>query len=41
MLEIYDRVLTRLEARGWDHPLTPVKVPRIEKLWIALRHGLF
>jgi phytoene synthase len=41
MLEIYQRLLERLEARGWDQPRTPVKVPRIEKLWIALRHGLF
>ena len=41
MLEIYERLLRRLEARGWDRPRTPVKVPRIEKLWVALRHGVF
>jgi phytoene synthase len=40
MLEIYERLFKRLEARGWDRPLVPVKVPRIEKLWVALRHGL-
>ena len=41
MLEVYQRLLERLERRGWDRPRTPVKVPRVEKLWIALRHGLF
>ncbi len=41
MLEVYQRLFKRLETRGWDRPRTPVKVPRIEKLWIALRHGLF
>ncbi len=41
MLEVYQRLFQRLEARGWDRPRTPVKVPRLEKLWIALRHGLF
>ncbi len=41
MLEIYQRLFKRLEARGWDRPRTPVKVPRVEKLWVALRHGLF
>jgi phytoene synthase len=41
MLEIYQRLFKRLEARGWDRPRTPVKVPRLEKLWVALRHGLF
>jgi phytoene synthase len=41
MLEVYQRLFRRLEARGWDRPRTPVKVPRVEKLWVALRHGLF
>ena len=41
MLEIYQRLLRRLTARGWDRPEVPVKVPRLEKLWIALRYGLF
>ena len=40
MLEIYERLFKRLEARGWDRPRTPVKVPRLEKLWVVLRHGL-
>jgi len=37
MLEVYERLLGRLAARGWDRPRTPVKLPRLEKLWIALR----
>ncbi len=41
MLEVYERLLDRLAARGWDCPRMPVKLPRLEKLWIALRHGLF
>ena len=40
MLEAYDRILTRLEARGWDRPEVPVRLSRLEKLWIALRHRL-
>ena len=40
MMEVYDRVLRRLEARGWDKPEVPVKVPKLEKLWIAFRHGM-
>ena len=40
MLEAYDRILRRLEARGWDRPGTPVRLSRLEKLWIALRHSL-
>ncbi len=40
MMEVYDRILQRLEARGWDKPEVPVKVPKLEKLWIAFRHGM-
>jgi phytoene synthase len=40
MMEIYDRILQRLEARGWARPAEPVKLPKLEKLWIALRHGM-
>lgn len=40
MMEVYDRVLTRLEARGWDKPEQPVKVSKLAKLWIALRYGI-
>ncbi len=41
MMEVYVRVLERLERRGWSPPREPVRVSRPEKLWIALRHGLF
>ncbi len=41
MIEVYGRILKRLEARGWERFDEPVRVPRVEKLWIALRHGLF
>ncbi len=39
MLEAYERILHRLEARGWDRPEVPVRLSRLEKLWIALRHS--
>ncbi len=41
MLEVYGRLLRRLEDRGWDEPEVPVRVSAVEKAWIALRHGLF
>ena len=40
MMEVYDRILQRLEARGWNKPEVPVKVSKLEKLWIAVRHGM-
>jgi phytoene synthase len=41
MLEAYHRILRRLEARGWERPEIPVRLSRIEKLWIALRYRLY
>ena len=41
MLEAYERILGRLEARGWDRPEVPVRLSRPEKLWIALRYRFF
>lgn len=41
MMAVYRRTLTRLEARGWDRLAQPVRLSRIEKLWIALRYSLF
>ena len=41
MMAVYGRLLRRLEDRGWDKPEVPVRVPALEKAWIALRHGLF
>lgn len=40
MLETYDRLLARLDTRGWDRPAHRVRLSRAEKLWIALRYGL-
>lgn len=40
MLEVYGRLLDRLEARGWQRLQEPVRVPRAQKLWILVRHGL-
>lgn len=41
MLEAYDRILTRLEARGWSTPEVRVSLPGPVKLWVALRYSLF
>lgn len=41
MMEIYRAVLLRLEARGWRRLDKAVAVPRLLKLWIALRYGVF
>lgn len=40
MAAMYEAVLARLERRGWARPDIPIKVPRWQKLWIALRYGL-
>ncbi len=39
MSAVYRATLDRLEVRGWDAPRQPVKVPKLKKLWIALRAG--
>ena len=41
MLESYDRLLRRLETRGWDRPREVVRLAPAEKLWVALRFSLF
>jgi phytoene synthase len=41
MMQVYRMILERLERRGWAAPRRPVRVSRIEKAWIAVRHGLF
>jgi len=33
----YAALLDRLQARGWSHPEVPVRLPKWQKLWIALR----
>lgn len=40
MLEIYSRLLDRIQATGWPHGETRITVPRAEKLWLVLRYGL-
>jgi phytoene synthase len=37
---VYRRVLDGLIARGWKALDRPVRVPKLVKLWLALRHGL-
>lgn len=43
MMRVYRRLLEKLDVRGWLRPDLDrrVKVSRPEKLWIALRHGVF
>ncbi len=36
----YAAVLARLERRGWHDLSRPAKLPKWQKLWIALRYGL-
>ena len=36
---VYRALLDRLERRGWQAPRPEVKVPKLLKLWIALRRG--
>jgi phytoene synthase len=40
MLAVYRRLLTRLQQRGWADMSEEVRLPKAEKLWIALRNGL-
>ncbi len=40
MAAMYAAILARLERRGWERPERRVRVPRWEKLWIALRYGI-
>lgn len=41
MKEVYRRYLDRLVAGQWRHPERRVNLPKAQKIWIALRHGLF
>jgi phytoene synthase len=40
MLAVYWRLLHRLKRRGWGDLNAEVRLPKAEKLWLALRHGL-
>jgi 15-cis-phytoene synthase len=37
----YAAILSRLERRGWSRLAERVSLPAWQKLWLALRHGLF
>lgn len=41
MMHVYRRILRKLRARGWQRLDRPVRVPKLAKLWIALRYGYF
>lgn len=41
MMEVYQRIYERLMARGWDKVLEPVGLNKLEKLWLAVRYGIF
>jgi len=41
MAAVYRHLLARLEARGWTELDRPVRVPRVVKAWLAIRHGIF
>ena len=40
MCAIYRRTLDRLMARGWRRLDQEVRVPKSERLWLAVRHGV-
>ncbi len=40
MMEVYERILTRLERDAWRDPSRRVRLSWPTKLWILLRHGL-
>ena len=41
MMKIYRRILDKLLDRGWVNLDQPVAVGRTEKIWLAVRYGLF
>ena len=41
ILEAYHRLLLRLKVAAWRDPWHEISLPRAEKLWVALRYGLF
>jgi phytoene synthase len=40
MMAMYRQIFDRLEAGGWQPPVT-LHISKIRKIWCALRHGLF
>lgn len=41
MMAIYSRLLDRIERRGFARPGERVRLGRVERLWLALRHSWF
>jgi phytoene synthase len=41
MMAVYRRILMRLSQRGWGRLDAPVRISRMEKFAVVLRHGLF
>lgn len=41
MMHVYRGYLDRLILRGWADLDQPVRIPKLQKLWIALRYGFF
>ena len=40
MMEMYWQIFLRCQALGWRPQAEPVKLPKLTKLWCALRHGV-
>jgi phytoene synthase len=40
MMEMYWQIYLRLQAIGWRPQAEPVKLPKLTKLWCAVRHGV-
>jgi presqualene diphosphate synthase len=40
MLEVYRRILHRLQRRGWHDLAQPVSLSKLTKLWVAFRYGV-
>jgi squalene synthase HpnD len=40
MLEVYRRILSRLDRRGWQDLAQPVSLSKLSKLWVAFRYGV-
>ncbi len=41
MMEVYSQIFQKLTKRGWTKLATPVGLTKLEKIWIAIRYGLF
>lgn len=41
MMEVYGQILKKLEDRGWHNRSRPVRLSKFEKVWTAVRFGIF